>query len=131
MLQGEVPLTLARAGLLPAWLARTSKQDIAVVPMVLASALTIAVLLIGGWSNGAGLMDFLLMVTAASGVLVYAFACLAALRIGVARPLAIIGLLFCLAILYGAGLEAVALSVLLMLAALPLYWLARRAQSPV
>ena len=131
MLQGEVPLTLARAGLLPAWLARTSKMDIAVVPMVLASALTISVLLIGGWTNGAGLMDFLLMVTAASGVLVYAFACLAALRIGVARPLAIIGLLFCLAILYGAGLEAVALSVLLMLAALPLYWLARRAQSPV
>ncbi len=127
MLQGEVPLTLARAGLLPAWLARTSKRDIAVVPMVLASALTITLLLIGGWNNGAGLMDFMLTLTAASGVLIYAFACLAALRIGVQRPTALIGLLFTLAILYGAGIQAVALSVALMLAALPLYWLARRA----
>lgn len=126
MLQGEVPLALARAGLLPRWLARTSARDIAVVPMVLASSLTVLILLIGGWTNGSGLMDFMLQLTAASGVIVYVFACITALVLKVRPVLASLGLLFALAILYGAGVEAVLLSIALMLAALPLYWLAQR-----
>ena len=126
MLQGEVPLALARAGLLPRWLARTSARDIAVVPMVVASSLTVLILLIGGWNNGSGLMDFMLQLTAASGVIVYVFACITAVVLKVRPVLAALGLLFALAILYGAGVEAVLLSIALMLAALPLYWLAQR-----
>lgn len=128
MLQGEVPLALTRAGLLPGWLARTNAHDIAVVPMALASSLTVAVLLIGGWSNGSGLMDFLLLLTAASATWIYTFACIAALVLKVRPLLASLGLLFALAIFYGSGLEAVLLSTVLMAAALPLYWLANRAE---
>jgi basic amino acid/polyamine antiporter, APA family len=129
MLQGEVPLALARAGLLPGWLARTNAGDIAVVPMVLASTLTVMILLIGGWNNASGLMDFMLKMTAASGVLVYVFACITALVIKVRQLLAALGLLFAMGILYGSGAEAVLLAIALMLAALPLYWLARRADT--
>lgn len=127
MLQGEVPLALARAGMLPAWLARTNARDIAALPMALASTLTVLILLIGGWTNGSGLMDFLLLLTAASATWIYAFACITALVLKVRPVLAGLGLLFALAIFYGSGLEAVLLSVALMLAALPLYWLAQRA----
>lgn len=127
MLQGEVPLALVRADLLPRWLARTSARDIAVAPLVLASTLTVLILLIGGWNNGSGLMDFMLKLTAASGVFVYAFACVTALALKVRPVIATLGLLFALAILYGSGLEAVLLSLALMLTALPLYWLANRA----
>jgi basic amino acid/polyamine antiporter, APA family len=126
MLQGEVPLALARAGMLPAWMARTNARDIAVVPMVLASSLTVLVLLIGGWTNGSQLMDFLLLLTAASATWIYAFACLTALVLKVRPVLAALGLLFAASIMYGAGARTVLLSVALMLAALPLYWLARR-----
>ncbi len=94
--------------------------------MVLASSLTVLILLIGGWTNGSGLMDFMLQLTAASGVIVYVFACITALVLKVRPVLASLGLLFALAILYGAGVEAVLLSIALMLAALPLYWLAQR-----
>ena len=128
MLQGEVPLALVRAGMLPAWLARTNARDIAAVPMAVASTLTVLILLIGGWNNGATLMDFMLKLTAASGIWVYTFACITALALKVRPLLAALGLLFSAAILYGSGMEAVLLSVALMLAVLPLYWLARRGQ---
>ncbi len=126
MLQGEVPLALARAGMLPGWLARTNAGDIAVAPMALASTLSILILLVGGWTDGTGLMDLMLKLTAASGIWLYIFACLTALKLGVRRILSVLGLLFSVAILYGAGLETVSLSIALMLAALPLYYLARR-----
>jgi APA family basic amino acid/polyamine antiporter len=129
MLQGEVPLALARAGMLPGWMARTNASDIAVVPLVLASALAILILLVGGWADGSGLMDLMLKLTAVSGIWLYIFACLTALKLKVRRILSLLGLLFSLAILYGAGLETVSLSIVLMLAALPLYFLARRANA--
>ena len=129
MLQGEVPLALARAGMLPEWLARTNAGDIAAVPLVLASALSILILLVGGWTDGTGLMDLMLKLTAASGIWLYIFACLTALKLGVRRILSVLGLLFSTAILYGAGLETVSLSLALMLAALPLYYLAQRGRA--
>ncbi len=126
LLQGEVPLGLVRAGLLPAWLARTNDEDIAVTPIVLGSALSVLLLLAASWRDGAAVMDFMLRLTAVTAMWIYAFACLTALRMRVQMLAAGLGLLFTLAIMYGAGLEANLLSLSLMAAALPLYWIARR-----
>lgn len=124
MMQGEVPLGLVRAGLLPEWFARTNAQDIAFVPLVTASALTCLLLLLGCWRGGGAIMDFMLRLTAVTGVWIYAFAALAAIQLRLKLATAILGLLFCVAIMAGSGLEAFLLSVALMVAALPLYALA-------
>lgn len=125
MLQSEVPLGLVRAGLLPAWMGRTNAQDIAPAPMLIASALSILLLLSASWRDGAAVMDFMLRLTAVSGLWIYVFACVTALVIGTHRGLAALGLAFAAGAIWGAGREAAVLSIALMLAALPLYWLAR------
>ncbi|VVS98903.1 conserved membrane hypothetical protein [Sphingomonas sp. EC-HK361] len=127
LMQGEVPLGLARAGLLPAWFARTNAKDIATVPLVLASALASVLLLVGCWRGGAALMDFMLRLTAVSGVWIYAFAGIAAMKARVRPVLGLLATLFSVAVMIGSGAEATLLSIALMLAALPLYAATRRA----
>jgi len=133
MLQSEVPLGLIRAGLLPEWLGRTNAKDIAVAPLVIASALTVALLLLGSWNSGAALMDFMLRLTAASGIFVYGFAAVTTLVLRRRIFIALCSLAFVIAAMVGAGFQAVLLATVLMLAALPFYWLTLRtapAQQP-
>ena len=125
LLQGEVPLGLVRSGLLPGWFARTNRQDIAVVPLVLASGLACVTLLAGCWQGGAALMDFLLRLTAVSGVWIYAFAGVAAMKARVRPVLGLLSALFSIGVMVGAGIEATVLSIMLMVIALPLYALTR------
>lgn len=129
LMQGEVPLGLVRSGQLPGWMGRTNARDIAVVPLVLASSLACAVLLLGAVRGGAGIMEFLIRVTTVSGVWIYLFAGLAALKAGVRPVLAGISVLFALAIMFGGGAEPVLLSLGLMATALPLYAIARRSMA--
>ncbi len=126
MLQSEVPLGLVRAGLLPEWFGRTNSKDIAVAPLVTASSLTCLLLLLGCWRDGAAIMDFMLNLTAVTGVWIYAFAALAALQLRLRLASAVLALLFSVAIMVGSGMEAFLLSLLLMLVALPLYAMVAR-----
>ena len=126
MLQGEVPLGLVRAGLLPGWLGRTNDKDIASAPLVIASSLACGLLLLANWRSGAQIMDFMLKLTAVSGTWIYVFAALAALRLRLVPAVATSALAFSLAIIAGAGFEAACLGVVLMVVALPLYALAVR-----
>jgi len=126
MLQSEVPLGLVRAGLLPEWLGRTNGRDIAVAPLVLASALSCLLLLLGCWRGGAAIMDFMLTLTAVTGVWIYAFAAFASLRLRLGVVLGGLALVFSVAMMIGSGLEAFLLSLVLMLSALPLYVIAVR-----
>ena len=71
----------------------------------------------------------MLRLTTASSVWLYFGACVAALRLRIVRPAALVGMAFCLWVLAGAGREAVVLSVALMLTAVPLYWLRPREHS--
>lgn len=127
LLQGEVPLGLVRAGLLPAWLGRTNAKDIAAAPLVLASALACALLLLGCWRGGAAIMDFMLRLTAVSGIWIYAFAGLAAMKARVRPVMGLLSVLFSLGVMIGSGAQATLLSIALMIVALPLYALTLRA----
>ena len=127
MLQSEIPLGLVRAGLLPAWLGRTNRHDVAWAPVVIGTTLSIILIYLANWGQGAAVMDFMLRLSSVSGLWIYAFACAAALRLGVVPVRAVLSLLFCAGLLWGAGLEATLLGVVLLLSALPFYWAATRA----
>jgi basic amino acid/polyamine antiporter, APA family len=124
LIQGEHPLTMARAGLLPASLAVTSKRDVP-VRVVLLGSICASVLLLSSVSADGGLLNFMLNLTSATSLIFYIGCCLAALRLRVAMGFAAVGICFALWVLIGSG-SAAFLSIGLMAAALPLYWWARR-----
>lgn len=126
LIQGEMVLGMSRDGLLPHWLGMLNRSGVAWIPIV-ASSLCASLLLLSNVSRGtAGLFDFMMRLTSASSLIVYFSFCLAALRIGVRRKTAALGLVFTLWAMWGAGIEVTLLGVALMLTALPFYWLARQ-----
>lgn len=132
LLQGEVPLGMARAGLLPSWFARIDRRDVPVGVLLLGSAFSSVLVLSNASKSGAALLDFMLRLTTAATLWLYLGICLAALKLGVSSVAAVAGMAFALWAMVSAGFEPVALSLLLMVSALPLYWLrsARPAQQP-
>ena len=130
LIQGELPLGMARAGLLPRWMTITNRQDVSVRLLALGSSCASVLILssAAGSAGLGGLLDFMLNLTAATSLLLYAGACIVALRIGVVRIPAIIGLAFCCWAMWGSG-KAGLLAVALMLTALPLYWLRPKTQA--
>lgn len=129
LLQGEVPLGMSRAGLLPRWVATTNRRDVPVGVLLAASTLASLLVLSNATRSAGGLLDFMLRLTTAATLWLYVGGCLAAIRLNVARPVAVLGLGFALWVLWGSGLEAVLLSIGLMLTAVPLYYLALRRRS--
>lgn len=123
LLQGEVPLGMARAGLLPRWVGRTSARDVPIPMLLLATTLASVLVLSNATRSLGGLLDFMLRLTAAAAIWLYIGACLTALVKRIAPVAAVAGLVFALWAMWGAGLEAAGSSVALMLTALPLYWL--------
>lgn len=126
LMQGEVPLGMARAGLFPAAIARTSARDVPVAAVLISTVLASALVLCGAIPGLTGVLTFMLQLTTAATVWLYVGATLAALRMGIVRGAALVGLLAACWILWGSGTEALGLSLLLMLTAVPLYWLRPR-----
>ncbi len=126
LLQGEVPLSMARSGMMPRILARTNNREVPTIAILMSSLFASALILSGAIPGLSGVLTFMLKLTTAATVWLYVGACAAAIAIGIVRPLAIIGLFFSAAILWGAGLEALLSSVALTLTAVPLYWLRGR-----
>ena len=126
LMQGEVPLGMARAGLLPQFLAKTSGRDVPTVAVLISSALGSVLILSGAVPGLTGMLTFMLQLTTAATVWLYFGACLAALKLGLVRGAALIGLAASCWVLWGSGREPLGLSIVLMLTAVPLYWLARR-----
>ena len=123
LLQGEVPLGMARAGVVPAAVGRTTRRDVPAGALI-ASTLLASVLILSNVSRDtSAIYDFMLRVTTAATLWFYAGACLSALVVGVARPAALVGLAFALWAIWGAGTEAIVLSLALMATAVPLYLL--------
>lgn len=126
LLQGEVPLGMARSGLLPAIIARTNARDVPVVACLGSSVLASLLVLAGTVPGMPDILTFMLQLTTAATVWFYAGACAAAFALGIARPLAVIGIAFSAWVLWGAGVPALGWSIALMMSALPLYLLRPR-----
>lgn len=126
-MQGEIPLGMARSGMMPAILGRTSRRDVPTAAMLLSSCFASALVLSGAIPGMTGVLTFMLQLTTAATVWLYFGACLAALAMNIVRPVALVGLVFSMWLLWGSGIEALGLSIVLMLTAIPLYWLRPRA----
>lgn len=123
LIQGEVPLGMARAALLPAWLAKTGARDVPVRILIASSALASLLVLTTSSPTLGGVFTFVALLTTSASLWLFAAICIAALIRGVAALAAAAGLIFSLVAMVGAGIEVSALSLALMLTALPLYWL--------
>lgn len=126
LLQGELPLSAVRGGMMPGWVAPTNRHDVAVAPMALASLFSVTLMIGGATGIGAKLLDFMLRLTTAAAIWIYIGVAVSALILGRRQIMAAISITFSLWVLYGAGLEAGGLGIVLILLGFPLYLAAHR-----
>lgn len=129
LLQGELPLTAVRGGMLPGWIAPTNRHDVAVAPMTLGSLFSVLLMIGGATGIGAKLLDFMLRLTTAAAIWIYIGVAVSALMLGRRQMMAAVSIGFSLWVLYGAGLEAGGLGIVLILLGFPLYLATRRFSS--
>lgn len=129
LLQGEVPLGMARAGLLPRWFSKVSDRDVPVRVLVLSSTLASLLVLSNSSARLSGVFKFAALVTTASSLWLYLAICVAALARRIAIVPATFGLAFTLWAMMGAGIDASGLSLALMLTAIPIYLLRSRGRA--
>lgn len=126
LLEGEVPLAMARAGRLPRWFGASDQRGTPARALILSSLLASLLLLANSFKSMGDIFTFMALLSTSATLWLYLACAAAALRLKVAMPVAAIGLLYSLWTLWGAGLDASGLSLLLMLAGLPLLWWTRR-----
>ena len=134
LVQGELPLQLARDGALPAWLGKISARGLPVRAQIVSSALSTALILANASRSLSGLFMFMALVATAATLVLYLAVALAALELQrrnrvETSPLLLltagIGILFALWTFYGAGFEATAWTLALIAAGFPLYALTK------
>ena len=134
LLQGEVPLAMARAGTLPRWFGRTNGRDAPVRALIVSSILASILLLANSSKSMGGMFTFMALLSTSASLWLYLAVAVAALKLRVALPWAMIGIAYALWAIWGAGIDVSLLSLALMVSGLPLYVLARRSaaakQSP-
>lgn len=126
LIQGEVPLGMARAGLLPRWFGKVSARDVPVRVLVVSSALASLLVLFNSSSSLGSVFVFVATLATCSTLWLYVALAASALLRRVAVPSAIVGLAFALFAFWGAEREAFLWSLALMATALPLYFLRPR-----
>lgn len=130
LLQGEMPLRMARSGGFPAWFAKTSGAGIPVRAHILSSLCTSALLAANYSSTLAELFAFMLLLSTSATLILYLACALAALRLQQMRLIQLSGLLIAVAslgavysvwALWGAGTEALLWGGLLLIVGILVY----------
>jgi APA family basic amino acid/polyamine antiporter len=136
---GEVPLALARSGIFPRWLAVTTAIGTPVRAQLVSSLMATALIASNYSRSMAGFFSFIILVTTVVSLVLY-FACAAAALSMIARgrvraPLlgttAVLGLIFSLWAMWGAGAEASLWGLALTATGLPVYLLMRRSKRTI
>ncbi len=131
LIQGELPLAMARNGAFPKWFAKTSSRGIAVRAQILSTTLA-TILVASNYSRSmAGLFALMALVSTLAALVLYLACALSALRLqlkgrlagGVAVvPVAVVASLYALWTIYGAGPEAAQWGALLLIVGIPVYF---------
>ncbi|MDZ3830625.1 MAG: amino acid permease [Sphingopyxis sp.] len=121
LIQAELPATLARQGLLPAWVARENRHGTPAAALLLSSVIATGCVILNNNKSTSEMFTFMAVLSTSVTLWLYLACAAAALRLRVAVPVALIGLSYALWTLWGAGLGVSALSLVLMAAGLPLY----------
>ena len=106
---GELAYAMGLRGDIPAAMARTGHDNIPYVAHVVGGALTIALIVANSSKTTAGLFTFVILLSTAAILLVYALGALAAwkeTKAPAGRAVLVVALLFIAFAAYGAGLEA-------------------------
>ena len=125
LIQAELPATLARQGLFPAWFARTNRHGTPVAALLIASTLATACVVLNSNKSTAEMFTFMAILSTSVTLWLYLSCAAAALRLRVAIPVALVGLAYSVWTRWGAGLTVRAMSLIVMVAGLPLYWWTR------
>jgi APA family basic amino acid/polyamine antiporter len=135
LVQGEIPYAMAKGGVFPAFFAKTTKAGTPLRAHLLSTGLLTIVVLSNYSKSMIDAFKFVLLLSTTSSLFMY-FACsLAALRLraqGKLKASAAVAVAAALAAIYalwtivGAGKEAVAWGVALLIAGVPIYFLMRR-----
>lgn len=136
LVQAEMPLCLARQGLLPGWIARLNRNDVPYRIHIISTGLASLVVL-ANYSRGlADLFQFMLLVTTSVSIIFYLACVLAGLKLAFEGKIAAsagffavatAAFAYCVWAFYGAGIEASLWSLGMSAAAIPVYLLMRRA----
>ena len=135
LIQGELPVALARDGMFPGWLAKTSEAGTPVRAHLVSTGLVTLLLLANQSRSMGNLFAFMALLSTAASLVAYLTCSLAALRLqGVGRlpasavlpPVAVAGALYSAWAIYGAGPEPALWGAALLLSGLPIYLLMRR-----
>lgn len=126
LVQGELPLEMAKRQMMPAWFARVTANGVPINGLLSATVLGSLLVLANSSQSMAGLFSFMALLTTSVTLWLYLACAAVALKRKIAVPFALLGLVFGVWSLWGAGLDASGLSIVLMLAGLPLYWWTRR-----
>jgi basic amino acid/polyamine antiporter, APA family len=134
LLQGELPAAMARDGVFPRWLAKSSAAGTPVRAHIISSLLLTAIVLLNFQKSMAQLFTFIILLATSASLVMYLACALAALWLVfkgkmTGTPLflaaSMVAVLFAVWTLIGAGAEASLWGGVLLLAGLPVYWLMR------
>lgn len=126
LVQGELPLEMARRRMMPQWFAATLANGVPFRGLLVSSCLASILILSNSSRTMAGLFTFMALLTTSVTLWLYIACAAAALKQRLAIPTAIAGVIFGIWSLIGAGWSAAGLSILLMCSGLPLYWWTRQ-----
>jgi APA family basic amino acid/polyamine antiporter len=130
LLQGELPLAMARDGAFPAWFARLSSSGRPVRALILSSLLTSLLIFAYSSRSLGGLFSFMALLSTAAALVLYFTVALAALELqrrnlvetrAAVLAIAALAMLYALWTFHGAGLEATGWALVLIAAGLPVY----------
>ena len=130
LLQGEVPLSLARRGVFPQWFGKVNARGMPVRAQILGSALS-ALLVIANFTKGlTELFGFMALLATVATLVLYLFAAISALRLmmtgqlrsGLMLIVTLVGMVYALWTFYGAGTEATLWGLLLLMTAIPVWF---------
>jgi APA family basic amino acid/polyamine antiporter len=135
LVQGELPVALARDGVFPAWLGTLSKAGTPVRAHLLSAGLVTALLLANQSRSMGDLFVFMALVSTLASLVAYLTCALGALwlqragridRTAALTAAAVLGALYALWAIYGAGTEPIAWGAALLASGLPVYMLTAR-----
>jgi basic amino acid/polyamine antiporter, APA family len=128
LVQGEIPLGLAKAGVFPAWFGATNARGAPVRALIVSSLLS-TILVASNYSRTLnGLFVFMALFATVNTLFLYLLCSVAAIRLSLPKGLAIVGAIYSVWTFYGAGFEPTAWGLVALATGVPVYFAVKRSR---